>query len=106
MRAQFKAALDTAAGAQGFMYRPVSPATGDAWPVRGESERDDESGLFETEWAVQICLTSDELAADQWIDDHVEGVITALRPVAYVYGFAPIKLSTGEYAIEISTRSE
>lgn len=106
MRTRFKTALDTVDGVQGFEYRPNSVTVGDAWPIRGEAERDDDSGLFLVEWAVQICLASDEQAADVWIDDHVEAVISALRPVAYVDGFSPIKLASSEYAIQLSMRSE
>lgn len=106
MRARFKAALDTAVGVQGFEYRPDSLASGDAWPVRGPAERDQPSGMFLVEWAVQICMDSDEEIADQWIEDHISDVVEALAPVAYVDGYLPIKLANGEYALQLSLRSE
>jgi hypothetical protein len=89
-RAEFKAALDTVAGVTGYLEQPSPPRPGDAWPLWGGGDKDQESGLFDDVWSVVVqLLQGSQRAADDWIDTYLESLLSALRPVAYVTGRNP-----------------
>jgi hypothetical protein len=87
-RAAIKAALDTVTGVTGYLKRPSTPKPGDAWPLWRGAARGDVR-LFEHAWAVAVLLPQDELAANDWVDDHIDALVDALRPVLYVEGYDP-----------------
>jgi hypothetical protein len=89
VRAEFKAALDGVAGVRGYLARPTTPKSGDAWPIWGGGDRDESTGLFNDTWSVMIVVGADEQTANDWIDAHMAEVVTALIPVAYVDGRRP-----------------
>jgi hypothetical protein len=108
-RAAFAAALSTVDGVAGYAERPAAPRAGDAWPVWRGAERDEDSGLLGHTWAVGVYLPQDRGSADDWIDGHVDALIAALRPVAYVDGFDPANFGTDNspvFGLLLTTRSE
>lgn len=110
-RAAFKAVLDTIDGVTGFRYRPSTPKAGDAWPLLGEGERDQQSGQFTWTWAVVIYLPADVQAADDWLDANADEFVDALETigVAYVDTITPSQFgdeSSPVLGLLITTRSE
>lgn len=112
-RAAFKAALDTVDGVNGYPYQPAAPTAGDAWPVMGTAQRDEESGAFGVDWYVVAYLPQDQSAASVWIDTHVDDIIDAIEhnQVAFVDAFDPVNLNDDSgaptiYALLLTMRSE
>jgi hypothetical protein len=108
-RAEFKAALDGVPDVKGFTAEPSTPKTGNAWPVWGGGERDDESGLLGHTWSVGVVTPQDISAADAWIDGHLDAIVAALSPVAYVESVAPAQFGTDSNPVNgllITTGSE
>lgn len=87
-RAAIKAALDSVDGVTGYLKRPSTPKPGDAWPLWRGAARG-EVHLFESTWAVGVLLPQDELAANDWVDGHIDALIDALRPVLWAEGYDP-----------------
>lgn len=93
VRAAFAAALSDVAGVTGYEYRPAVPAEGDAWPLLGQLARG--PGLsFDATWRVLVALPADEEAASLWTDMHLEQLVDALDPVAFVTAVTPVALPT------------
>jgi len=108
-RQEFADALSTVDDVTGYAYRPADPRAGDAWPVWGGSDRDDDRLPFTTSWRVVIQLPQEERASDEWIDAHEQDLFDAISPVAFIDGFAPANLggqNSTVYGLVITTRSE
>lgn len=108
-RDDFKAALDTVDGVTGYLARPKTPKAGDAWPLWGGGDRDEDTGLFDDTWSVGVALPQDETSANDWIDAHLDDIVSALRPVAYVDGRKPANFGTDTspvYGLLITTSRE
>lgn len=87
-RAAIKAALDGVDGVTGYLKRPSPAKPGDGWPIWKGAARGD-AHLFENTWAIGVLLPQDEVAANDWIDAHIDLLLDGLRPVAYVDGYDP-----------------
>lgn len=108
-RAAFQAALSTVAGVTGYVKRPSTPRPGDAWPIWGGGDVDETTGLFDDTWSVGVMLPADEQSANDWIDAHIDDIVSGLRPVAYVDGRRPANFGTDAspvYGLLISTSRE
>lgn len=91
-RTAFKDALDTVDGVRGYVTPPSTAKPGDAWPRWRGGPADADTGMIDHEWSVIVYLPQDQVSADQWIDDHLQALRRALRPVAYVEAVAPVTL--------------
>jgi hypothetical protein len=101
-------ALSDVIGVVGYPYRPTTPQVGDAWPLLGPLERAD-GFAFYVSWRVLVFLGGDETYASQWIDEHLDGLIEGISPVAYVDGAQPVQLSSASgnaFGFQINVRSE
>lgn len=101
-------AASTAAGVRGAVKRPTTPRAGDAWPLWDGAERST-GGAFMLSYRVRVFLPQDEVAASEWIDDHMDALYDALEPVAYVESFRPVSIAANggeQYALDIVVRSE
>jgi hypothetical protein len=87
-RTAIKAALDGVDGVTGYLKRPSPSKPGDAWPLWRGAGRD-AARLFENVWAIGVVLPTDEVAANDWIDAHIDGLLDGLRSVAYVDAYVP-----------------
>lgn len=87
-RAGFLAAINSVAGLTYHAATPATPREGDAW-LRWRAERDGDAGGISVTWTVAIVTPQDEDAADTWIDQHIDLILSALRRVAYVTGYGP-----------------
>lgn len=107
-REAFATALTTVDGVKGYAYRPPAPRPGDAWPLLGAMDRAD--GLaFIVSWRVLVFLPQDERAASMWMDAHVDGLVDALEPLAFVDRIEPVNTgpdAAPQYALQITMRSE
>ena len=93
-RAEIVAALNAVAGIQAYLSKPSAPRSGDAWLTWRADRDSDTVGGFDITWSIVIVTPAGEQASDTWIDDHLDAVLAALRPVTYVTGFAPANLGT------------
>jgi hypothetical protein len=110
-RDDLASALDLVADVRGFAYRPSSTKAGDAWPVYGGAERDDNTGMFAHTWSVAVALPQDERAASAWIDAHIDELVDTLarQGVAYVDRYDPANFGDANsyvYGLILTTRSE
>lgn len=107
-RDAFAAALTAVDGVKGYSYRPAAPRAGDAWPLVGALDRAD--GLsFVVSWRVLVFLPQDERAASVWMDNHVDALVDALEPLAFVDRIEPVSIgpeAAPQYALQITMRSE
>lgn len=93
-RGEFAGALNSVDGVKYFETRPQAPRSGDTW-LRWRAERDDNgAGGFDVTWSVAIITPPGESAADTWIDEHIDDLLSAIRPVAYVTGYVPANFGT------------
>lgn len=90
-RAGLAAAINGIDGLQYFAQTPGTPRVGDSW-LRWSAERDGDAGGIEITWSIAVVTPQDETAADAWIDDRIDDLLAALRPVTYVTGYAPARL--------------
>ena len=107
-RAEIAVALTSVNGVKGYLYRPTTAKPGDAWPLLVSYDRAD-GFAFYVSWRVQIMLPADARAASDWIDQHVEALVTALQPVMYVDRLEPVGINadgSGQPFLEVSGRSE
>jgi hypothetical protein len=108
-RAEITAALNTIDGVKCYPARPSTPRTGDAW-LRWQADRgDDSAGGFDHVWRIVIVTPQGEAAADAWVDDHIDDVLTALRPVTWVTAYEPANLGVDNspvYGILITSERE
>lgn len=93
-RAAIAAALSTATGVTGYVYRPGTPKTGDAWPLLGGLENAGNATTFAVTWRVYVYLPQDERSASEWIDTHHEDLVDALLPVGFVDRIEPVNIGT------------
>lgn len=93
-RADIAAALSTATGVTGYVYRPTAPKTGDAWPLLSSLESAGTATTFLTNWRVIVYLPQDERSASEWIDTHHENLVDALLPVGFVDRIEPANIGT------------
>lgn len=96
---------------RGFPRQPRTPRPGDAWPIYQGCVRDEPTGQFVHLFAVGVQLPQDEQAADDWIDGHLEDIVTMLayRGVGYVDSGDPANFGTDTspvYGLLITMRSE
>ncbi len=108
-RVEIATALSTVAGINGHRVRPSTLNDGDAWPQwRGAIPR---AHAYLNTWAIMIVMPqSDDIAADQFADDHLADLLDALREVIFVDSIEPAVLNAGQqgdmYALMITGRSE
>lgn len=110
-RAEIAAAVTAVDGVKGYPTRPAAPRTGDAFPRwRGGAPDGGPTGLYMHEWALMVFLPPEEVAADRWVDDHLDALTEALISVGWVTGAAPVDLRQNEgspvYGLMITMRSE
>lgn len=109
MRDDLAEAASTVAGIKGHNKRPSALRAGDAWPMLRQLPRDEESGQFFALWRLVVYVPQDEAAALEFTDQHVEPLIDALTPYAYVESAGPAILQTGPsqvMVLEILLRGE
>lgn len=82
VRDDFAAALSSVAGVRGSIIRPRVPKTGCGWPRWAGAERND--GVLEDSWHVLILVPDEPRAQDQWIAEHLQPLVEAITPVAYI----------------------
>lgn len=107
-RLAIAAALSTATGVTGYVKRPATPKTGDAWPMLGPMENVGQA-TFEITWRVIVFLPQDEWTSSEWIDAHVDALVDALLGIGQVDRIEPVELTaggTGQYALQLTMRSE
>jgi hypothetical protein len=83
IRSELVTAINDVEGVTGYAKRPGAGRTGDAWPRWAGAERVD-GGPFETTWQIRVLVPNDEIAQDAWISEHLDELIDAVTPVAYV----------------------
>lgn len=109
-RAALVAALSTAPDVIGHLVRPLKPRLGDAWALLGPMERGP-GRSFEASWRVLVFLAQQAggQMALEWVDAHVEQIVDALEPVAFVDRIEVVTLAEGDaapYALQFTVRSE
>lgn len=108
-RADIAAALDTVTSLKGYPVRPGTPKRGDSWPILGPLVRD-VAHNYEVTWAVMVFIGGDEQSASEWLDEHLDEIDDALRPVGYIDTIDPANLGNSEtqpsYGLMITMRSE
>jgi len=92
-RQELKDALSAIGGVKGFMYRPNTMATGDAWPLL-EVLDNPEAGAFQATWRVVVILPTDEVKASQWFDAHHEPISDGLADFGFVTRIEPGLVAT------------
>lgn len=93
-RQEIADALDTVPGVRGFRVRPSAASTGDGWPQWGGARRPDSArGMFTQVWRALIRVPGDEVAADEWVDAHIDDLADALRSVGYMTECTPVNLT-------------
>jgi hypothetical protein len=110
-RAALATAMSTVDGVTGYARRALVPAPkpGDGWALWRGMQRADGAAFMQT-WVVVIALAGDEIAADAWIESHIDDLYDALEPVIFIDSFAPaVTPLTGNseaLALMITGRSE
>lgn len=107
-RAALAAALSNASDVTGYLYRPVKPRAGDAWPLLGVMERGP-GRAFDASWRVLVFLPQGPKEASEWVDAHTEDIVDALEPVGYVDRIEPATITDGDadrFALQFTVRSE
>jgi hypothetical protein len=82
VRDDLAAALSSVPGVTGSPIRPRAAKTGNGWPRWAGAERD--QGVLADSWHVLILVPDDARAQDQWIADHLQSLVEAITPVAYI----------------------
>lgn len=88
--------------------RPTVLSVGVAWPKTGRWDRA-EGQSYARSWQIWIVLPTDELGADDWLDDNLGDVDEALRPVVFVDSYEPVLIPTGAgslHGVLITAHSE
>lgn len=82
------AALSTVAGVTGKVKPQAAPKSGDAWLQWAGAERTDEGGgyaqSFTHTYRVIVVLPADGLAAEEFIDARMAGIVAALADILAV----------------------
>lgn len=89
--------------------RPTILGPGCAWPKVTLWDRDQAAGGYVRTWAIFVIVPTDEVSADNWMDEHLGDIDAALAPVVYVDRYEPIYLAAegGELpAVQITAHSE
>lgn len=113
-RTALEGALDAATGVQFYERPPSTPRTGDAfgfWSGAIPPDRGAYALSFAHEWQVHIVVPADPVAADEWVEAHLEDVVDAVADVLAISSIQPGKIpagkSTSEYnALIITGRTE
>jgi hypothetical protein len=109
-RQEIATALSSVEGMKGYAYRPSIPREGDAWPLLGVLERDEDAGWFMVTWNVIVFLPQDERKASEWVDVRYADLVDALTPHGYVDRIEPVGISTSanasQFGLQITMRSE
>jgi hypothetical protein len=107
IRDDLAAVLSTVDGVKGYPKAPAAWNTGDGWPLWSGANRWEDSGLFVDTWRIMIVLPSEEGAADAWIDAHLQALVDAISPVAFIDSMVPaLAQASGNdiYRLQITVR--
>jgi hypothetical protein len=89
--------------------RSATLKPGDAW-VRWAGAEDAQAGYnLMITWNAIIVLSQQEDTADAWLSEHLEGVVDAVRPAAFVVSAQPVEIATSagsHFGLQITCQSE
>ncbi len=104
-RTEITEALATVDGLYATETQPGTMGAGSAWPTLTGIARDETTNQFVGSWRIIIATGGDPISALLYMDEHLQDVVDAVQPVAYVESIAPVDLSqltAGDmYGIEI-----
>lgn len=100
--------LNDIPGVHGMPFRSPAPREGDAWPTLPTLDLD-QGLVWRPTWTIVVVLPADERRAATWMDQHLLGILAALRAgTAFPTSAEPALMATsaGEmYVVEITLRS-
>lgn len=107
-RAEIAAALSTVDGVKGYEYPPRNAKPGDGWALLPTWELN--GGLvWQAEWSVVVLLPADDRKASEWVDEHFDAIVTALRVPGFPTNaqMSVMETEAGDRSVlEITMRSE
>jgi hypothetical protein len=102
-RAALVAALNAADGVVGYGAPPSTPKSGDAfafWAGATPPERGAYQFTYEHEWQVHVVCPADPVAADTWVELHLDDLINAVSSVLAITQIAPGRVPAGKSVAE------
>lgn len=113
-RAALHDALGDVTGVVSYLSPPSTPKSGDAfafWSGAVPPDRGEYATTFEHVWTVHVVCPADPVAADTWVELHLDDLVDALGDVLAITQVTPGRIpagnSTAEYnALIITGRTE
>lgn len=97
-------AISTVPDCVGYLERPNTFRPGDGWVQWGGAERWNGAGPFINTWRVLVGLPNVETAAESWIADHLQDLVNAISPVAFIDSVEPVNIAGSTPALQFTVR--